>query len=33
MLEITGIGRDTVAGLNLSEYNHPHQITKLPRLS
>ncbi|WP_425593742.1 transposase, partial [Cytobacillus gottheilii] len=34
MLEITGIGRDTVAGFfaevgDLSEYNHPRQITKL----
>lgn len=38
MLKITGIGRDTVAGFfaevgDLSEYNHPRQITKLAGLS
>jgi len=38
MLEITGIGRDTVAGFfaevgDLSEYNDPRQITKLAGLS
>ena len=38
MLEITGIGRDTVAGFfaevgDLSEYNHPRQIPKLAGLS
>jgi len=38
MLEITGIGRDTVAGFfaevgDLSEYNHSRQITKLAGLS
>lgn len=38
MLDITGIGRDTVAGFfaevgDLREYNHPRQITKLAGLS
>ncbi|PAD65953.1 IS110 family transposase [Bacillus sp. 7586-K] len=38
MLEITGIGRETVAGFyaevgDLNEYSHPRQITKLAGLS